>query len=194
MFQFTQQNINSFQLLETPTSIFLRVNKRLELLFEPPEIKFANQGVTMNIADELSIPGRIETVYANLIDPEVLKRCIPGCQELEKTSDTDYAAKVILKIGPVKAKFSGNVTLDLSAAPGSLSLAGAGDGGLAGFAKGGADVELIDEGNETTLRYKARAETGGKIAQLGARLIESTAKKLSKSFFSNFEKIMLNEK
>ena len=104
----------------------------------------------MNIADELSIPGRIETVYANLIDPEVLKRCIPGCQELEKTSDTDYAAKVILKIGPVKAKFSGNVTLDLSAAPGSLSLAGAGDGGLAGFAKGGADVELIDEGNETT--------------------------------------------
>ena len=71
----------------------------------------------MNIADELSIPGRIETVYANLIDPEVLKRCIPGCQELEKTSDTDYAAKVILKIGPVKAKFSGNVTLDLSAAP-----------------------------------------------------------------------------
>ena len=78
----------------------------------------------MNIADELSIPGRIETVYANLIDPEVLKRCIPGCQELEKTSDTDYAAKVILKIGPVKAKFSGNVTLDLSAAPGSLSLAG----------------------------------------------------------------------
>ena len=87
----------------------------------------------MNIADELSIPGRIETVYANLIDPEVLKRCIPGCQELEKTSDTDYAAKVILKIGPVKAKFSGNVTLDLSAAPRSLSLAGAGDGGLAGL-------------------------------------------------------------
>ena len=106
----------------------------------------------MNIADELSIPGRIETVYANLIDPEVLKRCIPGCQELEKTSDTNYAAKVILKIGPVKAKFSGNVTLDLSAAPRSLSLAGAGDGGLAGFAKGGVDVELIDEGNKTALR------------------------------------------
>ena len=148
----------------------------------------------MNIADELSIPGNIETVYANLIDPEVLKRCIPGCEELEKTSDTDYAAKVILKIGPVKAKFSGNVTLDLSAAPTSLSLAGAGDGGLAGFAKGGANVELIDQGNETTLRYRATAETGGKIAQLGARLIESTAKKLSKSFFSNFEKIMLNEK
>ena len=135
---------------------------RLGLLFEPPEIKFANQGVTMK-RDELSIPGRIETVYANLIDPEVLRRCIPGCQELEKTSDTDYAAKVILKIGPVKAKFSGNVTLDLSAAPGSLSLAGAGDGGLAGFAKGGADVELIDEGNETTLRYKARPKLAEKL-------------------------------
>ena len=110
----------------------------------------------MNIADELSIPGRIETVYANLIDPEVLKRCIPGCQELEKTSDTDYAAKVILKI-----------------------------------AKGGADVELIDHGDKTILRYSAKAETGGKIAQLGARLIESTAKKLAKKFFSNFEEIML---
>ena len=148
----------------------------------------------MNIADELSIPGNIETVYANLIDPEVLKRCIPGCEKLEKISDNDYAAKVILKIGPVKAKFSGNVTLDLSAGPTSLSLAGAGDGGLAGFVKGSEDVELIDEGNETTLRYRAAAETGGKIAQLGARLIESTAKKLSKRFFSNFEKIMLNEK
>ena len=107
----------------------------------------------MNIADELSIPGNIETVYANLIDPEVLKRCIPGCEKLEKISDNDYAAKVILKIGPVKAKISGNVTLDLSAAPTSLSLAGAGDGGLAGFAKGGADVELIDQVNKTTLRY-----------------------------------------
>ena len=147
----------------------------------------------MNIADELSIPGNLETVYANLIDPEILKRCIPGCEELEKTSDTDYAAKVVLKIGPVKAKFSGNVTLDISAAPTKLSLAGAGDGGLAGFAKGGADVELISQGDETILRYSAKAETGGKIAQLGARLIESTAKKLSKTFFSNFEKIMLGE-
>jgi carbon monoxide dehydrogenase subunit G len=147
----------------------------------------------MNIADELSIPGSLETVYANLIDPKILKRCIPGCEELEKTSETNYAAKVVLKIGPVKAKFSGTVTLDTTAAPTKLTLAGAGDGGLAGFAKGGADVELIDQGDETTLRYNAKAETGGKIAQLGARLIESTAKKLSKKFFGNFEKIMLGE-
>ena len=148
----------------------------------------------MNIADELSIPGNRENVYSNLIDPEILKRCIPGCEELEKISETEYTAKVVLKVGPIKAKFSGNVTLDTSAAPISLSLAGAGDGGLAGFAKGGADVELIDQVDETILRYSARAETGGKIAQLGARLIESTAKKLAKKFFNNFEEIMLAQK
>ena len=148
----------------------------------------------MNIADELSIPGNREKVYSNLIDPEILKLCIPGCEELEKISETEYTAKVVLKIGPVKAKFSGNVTLDTKAAPISLSLEGAGDGGLAGFAKGGADVELIDQVDETILRYSARAETGGKIAQLGARLIESTAKKLAKKFFNNFEEIMLAQK
>jgi carbon monoxide dehydrogenase subunit G len=85
------------------------------------------------------------------------------------------------------------VSLDVSRAPHHLTLSGAGEGGLAGFAKGGADVELVDQGNETLLRYNATAETGGKIAQLGARLIESTAKKLSKAFFNNFEKIMIGE-
>ena len=147
----------------------------------------------MNIADELSIPGKLERVYSSLIDPEILKLCIPGCEELEKISEFEYTAKVVLKIGPVKAKFSGNVTLDTKGAPMNLSLEGAGDGGLAGFAKGGADVELIDQGDKTTLRYSAKAKTGGKIAQLGARLIESTAKKLAKKFFGNFEKIMLAE-
>ena len=147
----------------------------------------------MNLADEITISGQLDTVFANLVDPEVLKRCIPGCEELEKTSDTDFAAKIFLKIGPVKAKFSGTVSLDVSRAPYNLSLSGAGEGGLAGFAKGGADVELVDQGCETLLRYKATAETGGKIAQLGARLIESTAKKLLKAFFNNFEKIMIGE-
>jgi carbon monoxide dehydrogenase subunit G len=147
----------------------------------------------MHLADEIIIPGQLDTVFVSLIDPEVLKRCIPGCEELEKTSDTDYAARVVLKIGPVKAKFSGTVSLEVSHAPHHLTLSGAGEGGLAGFAKGGADVELVDQGNETLLRYNATAETGGKIAQLGARLIESTAKKLSKAFFNNFEKIMIGE-
>ena len=127
------------------------------------------------------------------INPDILKQCIPGCQELVKTSETDFTAKVVLKIGPVKAKFSGNVTLDIEFAPAHLSLSGAGDGGLAGFAKGGANVELIEQGDDTLLRYSAKAETGGKIAQLGARLIESTAKKLSKTFFNNFEKIMTGD-
>jgi len=147
----------------------------------------------MNLTDEITIPGQRDIVFSNLINPEILKQCIPGCEELIKTSDTDFTAKVVLKIGPVKAKFSGNVTLDIESAPAHLSLSGAGDGGLAGFAKGGADVELIEQGDDTLLRYSAKAETGGKIAQLGARLIESTAKKLSKTFFKNFEKIMTGD-
>jgi len=149
--------------------------------------------MNMNLTDEITIPGQRDIVFSNLINPEILKQCIPGCEELIKTSDTDFTAKVVLKIGPVKAKFSGNVTLDIESAPAHLSLSGAGDGGLAGFAKGGADVELIEQGDDTLLRYSAKAETGGKIAQLGARLIESTAKKLSKTFFKNFEKIMTGD-
>ena len=144
----------------------------------------------MNLADEITISGQREAVYSKLIDPEILKQCIPGCEKLVKTSETNFAAVVVLKIGPIKAKFSGTVELDISSSPEKLSLSGEGDGGVAGFAKGGADVELINHGETTVLRYSAKAETGGKIAQLGARLIESTAKKLSKSFFANFEKIM----
>ena len=98
-----------------------------------------------------------------------------------------------LKIGPVKAKFKGRVTLDTANAPKGFSLTGEGDGGLAGFAKGGADVELIADGDGTMLKYVAKAEPGGKIAQLGGRLITSTARKLSKMFFTKFEKIMSGE-
>ena len=98
-----------------------------------------------------------------------------------------------LKIGPVKAKFNGKVTLDTTNAPTGFSLTGEGDGGLAGFAKGGADVELIADGESTLLKYVAKAEPGGKIAQLGGRLITSTARKLSKMFFTKFEKIMSGE-
>ncbi len=146
--------------------------------------------INMNLADEILISGQRDAVYSNLIDPETLKQCIPGCEQLVKTSETDFAAVVVLKIGPIKAKFSGKVELDISSSPEKLSLSGEGDGGVAGFARGGADVQLINQGDNTLLRYTAKAETGGKIAQLGARLIESTAKKLSKSFFANFEKIM----
>ena len=140
----------------------------------------------MELADEIVINAPRDRVYAALNDPEVLKRCIPGCEELIKHSDTDLEAKVVLKIGPVKARFGGKVTLDNSGAPGAFSLSGEGSGGTAGFARGGADVTLTEEGGQTTLRYTAKAEIGGKLAQLGSRLIQSTAKKLSQSFFEKF--------
>lgn len=140
----------------------------------------------MELADELVINAPRDRVYAALNDPGILKRCIPGCEELIRHSDTDLEAKVVLKVGPVKARFGGRVTLDQTGAPGSFSLTGEGSGGTAGFAKGGADVTLTDDGGQTTLRYTAKAEIGGKLAQLGSRLIQGTAKKLSQSFFEKF--------
>ena len=147
----------------------------------------------MELSEEIIIPAQMTKVYDSLNDIAILKACIPGCEELVKHSDNELEARVVLKIGPVKAKFSGKVTLDTTHAPDRFSLAGAGDGGIAGFAKGGADVELTADGDNTVLRYSAKAETGGKIAQLGSRLITSTARKLSKAFFENFEKIMCGE-
>lgn len=147
----------------------------------------------MELADEITIPAPMDKVYEGLNDVAILKACIPGCEELIKHSDTELEARVVLKIGPVKAKFGGKVTLDTTNAPSGFSLSGEGDGGIAGFAKGGADVELIADGETTILKYTAKAETGGKIAQLGGRLITSTARKLSKMFFGKFEKIMSGE-
>ena len=110
-----------------------------------------------------------------------------------EAEDGTLSAKVVLKIGPIKAKFKGKVTLDLSSGPTKYSLTGEGDGGVAGFAKGGADVELVEDGNETILKYIAKSEVKGKIAQLGSRLILSTAKKLSKTFFENFKNYVSEE-
>lgn len=140
----------------------------------------------MELEDEIRISAPRDKVYESLNDPEVLKQCIPGCEELVKHSDTELEAKVVVKIGPVKAKFSGNVTLDPTQAPDRFSLVGEGNGGIAGFAKGGADVELNAEGDETILRYNAKADIGGKLAQLGSRLVKSTSQKLAKQFFDNF--------
>jgi carbon monoxide dehydrogenase subunit G len=147
----------------------------------------------MELTDEIIIPAPRDAVYKALNDVDVLKTCIPGCEELDREGENELVAKVTLKVGPVKARFGGRVTLDSSKAPDAFSLAGEGDGGVAGFAKGGADVELIEDGDQTILRYTAKAETGGKIAQLGGRLILSTAKKLSKQFFGTFEKVMSGE-
>ncbi|MEM9779035.1 MAG: carbon monoxide dehydrogenase subunit G [Pseudomonadota bacterium] len=148
----------------------------------------------MELQDEILINSPQATVYAALNDPEVLKECIPGCEELIKHSDTELEAKVVLKVGPVKAKFKGNVTLSPDAPPEHFSLTGEGSGGAAGFAKGGADVRLEAQGEATLLSYTAKAEIGGKLAQLGSRLIQGTAKKLAASFFKSFaEKVGAEE-
>ncbi len=144
----------------------------------------------MELSEEIRINAPRERVYAALNDPEVLRQCIPGCEEIIRHSDTELEAKVVLKIGPVKARFAGKVTLDPSNAPESFSLSGEGKGGAAGFAKGGADVTLTEDGDATILAYTARAEIGGKIAQLGSRLIQGTAKKLSAQFFSKFKEVV----
>lgn len=141
----------------------------------------------MELHDEIRIEQKRSKVYEALNDPDILKKCIPGCEDLIKISDTELEAKVVLKIGPVKAKFGGQVTLDPSQAPERFSLTGEGNGGVAGFAKGGADVELIEDGDETILKYTAKADIGGKIAQLGSRLVKSTSTKLAGKFFENFK-------
>ncbi len=142
----------------------------------------------MELKDEIRIAAPKAKVYAALNDPEILKASIPGCESLIKTSDTDLEAKVTLKVGPVKATFGGKVKLDNAGAPDHFSLTGEGSGGVAGFAKGGADVELIEDGDETILRYVAKADVGGKLAMLGGRLINATAQKLAGAFFDNFAK------
>ena len=147
----------------------------------------------MELQEEIFINAPRDVVYAALNDPEILKQCIPGCQELTKQSDTELAAKVTLKVGPVKANFVGDVTLDPSNAPAHFSLNGEGNGGVAGFAKGGADVELIEQDGGTLLKYTAKADVGGKLAQLGSRLIVSTSKKLAKNFFEEFNLVLVGE-
>ncbi len=144
----------------------------------------------MELADEIIINAPKDQVYAALNDAEVLKQCIPGCEELIQHSDTELEAKVVLKVGPVKARFGGEVTLDKSGAPDAFSLSGQGNGGAAGHAKGGADVTLTADGDTTILKYVAKAQIGGKIAQLGSRLIQSTAKKLAGKFFTSFAQVM----
>ena len=144
----------------------------------------------MELKDEIIINAPKEKVYAALNDPEILQHCIPGCEELIKHSDSELEAKVVLKVGPVKARFGGNVQLDQSGAPDAFSLSGQGNGGAAGHAKGGADVTLTADSETTILRYEAKAEIGGKLAQLGSRLIQSTAKKLAAKFFKSFADAM----
>ena len=140
----------------------------------------------MEMSGEERIAASREVVWAALNDPDVLRQCIPGCQSLEMTSDNEMAASVKLRIGPVSATFKGSVTLENINAPESYTITGEGKGGIAGFAKGGADVALREDGAETVLTYDVKAQVGGKLAQLGSRLIDSTSKKLASQFFEKF--------
>jgi uncharacterized protein len=127
-----------------------------------------------------------EVVWAKLNDAEVLKQCIPGCEELNKASDTEFQAIATIKIGPVKAKFKGRVHLTDLDPPNGYKISGDGEGGVAGFAKGAATVKLSDKDGGTLLSYDVESQIGGKLAQLGQRLIQGTAKKLADDFFAKF--------
>ena len=148
----------------------------------------------MKLLDEVRINAARETVYDSLNDPEVLKKCIPGCEKIDKVSESELKASVIAKIGPIKAKFLGQIFLSDLKPPKSYTISGEGQGGVAGFAKGEAKVLLEEDGRITVLKYELKAEVGGKIAQLGGRLIEGTAKKLAGEFFNKFkENVILNQ-
>jgi uncharacterized protein len=140
----------------------------------------------MDMNGECRIAASQQVVWEALNDPEILRACIPGCETVEKVSDTEFTAKVTFKVGPVKAKFAGEVTLSDINPPNSYTISGSGKGGAAGFGKGGAQVSLKTDGDETILTYTASASVGGKLAQVGQRLIDSTSKKLAAEFFSSF--------
>lgn len=157
---------------------------RRALAAEPPHCcQHGTIAHRMDIQGQYRIAAPRDVVWAALNDPEVLRRCIPGCKELEQKSPTDLAAKVALKIGPISATFAGAVTLENLNPPAGYTIVGQGQGGPAGFAKGRADVALAEVDGETSLTYTAKAEVGGKLASLGGRLIQATSKKLADEFF-----------
>jgi hypothetical protein len=140
----------------------------------------------MEMQGERRIAAPREQVWERLNDPETLKLCIPGCQEIEKLSDTEFTAKVKAKVGPVSATFNGKVRLTDLNPPAGYTISGEGTGGIAGFAKGGATIELTEEGGETVLKYGVQAQVGGKLAQIGSRLVDGVARKFADEFFAKF--------
>ena len=144
----------------------------------------------MDITGEFRISATIEDVWSGLNDASILQQCIPGCKELKKLSDTELTANMQSKIGPVKTNFVTNLTLSDVNPPNSYVISGEGKGGAAGFARGSAKVNLVTEGEETVLRYDAEVKVGGKIAQVGSRLIDGTARKLARDFFSKFVDVL----
>jgi uncharacterized protein len=142
--------------------------------------------MAMTLNGEIQLAAPRAVVWAKLNDAAVLKTCIPGCEELDKTSDTEFRAVATIKVGPVKARFKGQVQLSDLDPPNGYRISGAGEGGVAGFAKGAATVKLTDHNGGTLLTYDVESQIGGKLAQLGQRLVQGTAKKLADDFFSKF--------
>jgi carbon monoxide dehydrogenase subunit G len=140
----------------------------------------------MEMTGEYRIRASRQKVWDALNDAEILKQCIAGCEEMDKTSDTEFTARVHTRIGPVSAKFTGKVELSEIDPPNGYRISGEGQGGVAGFAKGGAVVKLVEDGAETVLTYEANATVGGKLAQIGSRLIDATARKMANDFFGKF--------
>ena len=148
--------------------------------------KAADDDKIMEMASEQRIPAPREKVWAALNDPAILQAAMPGCESFEAVGDNQFSARVTTKVGPVKARFTFQVNLTAVDPPNGYTINGEGQGGAAGFAKGSADVGLEADGSDTLLRYKVSANVGGKLAQLGARLIDGTARKLADEFFGNF--------
>ena len=140
----------------------------------------------MEMTGEQLINASQANTWAALNDPEVLKACVPGCESIDKTSDTEYVVQMTARVGPVSAKFKGKLTLTNMNPPHSYSIAFEGQGGVAGFAKGGADVSLTPDGHSTKLGYKVKANVGGKLAQIGSRLVDAAANKVANDFFVSF--------
>ena len=147
----------------------------------------------MKLTEEIRIEAPRDEVFAALNDADILRRSIPGCEELEKVSDTQLNALVRAKVGPVRARFKGEVTLSDLNPPESYTLKGQGKGVAAGFARGEASVKLMVDGDATLLSYDVSATVGGKLAQLGGSLIDNAARKLAAEFFANFQKIVSGE-
>ena len=140
----------------------------------------------MDMTGEFRIPAPRQRVWEALNDTDTLKASIPGCETIEKLSDTEFTAKVVARVGPVKATFAGKVTLSDLDPPQGYTISGEGSGGVAGFAKGSAKVNLAEDGGETVLRYTVNSHVGGKLAQIGSRLIDATARKMAADFFNRF--------
>jgi uncharacterized protein len=147
----------------------------------------------MQLKQEVRINAPRERVFAALNDVNILKQAIPGCSEMEQISDTKFSATVISKVGPIKIKFLGEVNLSEVVPPASYTLTGQGKGGTEGFAKMKADVNLVEDKGATLLTYDVTVDVGGKLAQMGGRLIEGTSKKRANEFFQNFEKLVNDE-